>query len=81
MTLKNELRSLIEGWGLDIEGGLRDDTSLIRSGLVDSVALFELALWLEERVGTVLNPGEFDLVDEWDSVDDIVRFVEKRTVR
>jgi acyl carrier protein len=77
MSLRDRLRTLIDGWDLDLDGALRDDTSLIRSGLLDSVALFQLVLWLEEQIGATVNPAEHDLVEEWDTIDRIVRFVER----
>ena len=77
-TLRTELRALIEGWDLDLDAGLRDDTSLIRSGVLDSVALFQLVLWLEEKLGKPVNPAEYDLIAEWDTIDDILGFIEKQ---
>lgn len=72
-----ELRTLIESWDLDLNGELRDDTSLIRSGLLDSVALFHLILWLERQIGASVNPSEHDLVAEWDTIGDVLRFIDR----
>jgi len=52
-----------------------DDTSLIRSGILDSLALLELILWLEERLGRRLDPTTFELADELDTVRGILDFL------
>jgi acyl carrier protein len=75
MSLRRDLRTFIAG--LDLDESVSDDTSLIRSGLLDSVGLFQLVLWLEQQIGTTVNPAEHDLVGEWDTIDDILRFIER----
>ena len=54
-----------------------DDTSLIRSGVLDSLALLELILWLEQRLGRPIDPGSFELAAELDTVRDILGFLER----
>ena len=61
-----------------MDGPLNADTPLIASGLFDSLALFNLMVWIEERVGAPIDPTAFDLSKEWDTVNDIVRFVERQ---
>lgn len=55
-----------------------DDASLIRSGILDSVALVEVVLWLEARLGRPIDPTGFDLAEELDSVSLMLRFLERR---
>lgn len=55
-----------------------DDTRLIHSGILDSLALFELILWLEERLGHPVDPTRFELTEELDTVRDILRFLQRR---
>ena len=69
--------ALIEGWHLELPVQLRDDTSLIRSGLFDSLALFNLALWIETQIGAPVNPAALDLSREWDTLADILRYIER----
>ncbi len=38
--------------------GLNDDTALIEEGFLDSLAAVELVLFLEERFGVEIDPGE-----------------------
>jgi acyl carrier protein len=78
MSLRDELVTLIQGWDLELPGVLEDDTSLVRSGLFDSLALFNLALWIESKTGAPLDPSGFDLSREWDTISDIEAFVERR---
>ena len=54
----------------------KNDTSLIRSGLLDSLALFNLALWVEREAGRPFDVTTLDLSREWDTVAGIVGFVE-----
>jgi len=78
VSLHDELIALIEGWDLPLPGGVRRDTPLIGSGVFDSLALFSLLQWVEERVGAPVDPTEFDLAERWDTVDLVVQFVEER---
>ena len=60
-----------------LEQELTDETSLIRSGLVDSLALFHLALWIESKIHVPLDPSSIDPANEWDTVETILRFVKR----
>ena len=68
VTSRDELREAIELSGVALPHDFDDDTSLIRSGLLDSMALFNLALWVEERVTPGLDLTAFDLAAEWDTL-------------
>jgi len=72
------LRSLLCESGRIGGAVLADDTSLIGSGLVDSLALFNLAAWVEREVGRPLDLTSFDLGTEWDTMASIVRFIERQ---
>jgi acyl carrier protein len=78
IALREELLGALGSWGIETDEGLRDDTSLIRSGLLDSLTLFNLASWIEEQIGAPVEPSGSNLVEEWDTVTDILRFVERR---
>lgn len=77
MSQRKELMMMIEGWHLELPEPLSDDTSLIRSGLFDSLALFNLALWIETQIGAPINPAALDLSREWDTIADILRYIER----
>lgn len=77
VILRNEVVRVIEDSGVDLPRDFDDRSSLIRSGLLDSTALFQLVLWIEERVGAELNVADFDLADELDTVDKLLAFTER----
>jgi len=78
VSLRDQLVAAIHGWDVGLAGDLGDDVSLIRSGILDSVALFNLVLWVERQIGRPVDPTSFDLVNEWDTVDGVLRFIEQR---
>lgn len=63
------------------ENGGWENASLIRSGLLDSLALFQLSLWIEREAGRPYDLTAVDLSREWDSVSAIVGFVEALKAR
>jgi acyl carrier protein len=77
VALRDELLRVIAQSGASLPDDLDDDASLIRSGLLDSTALFELAVWIEERIGPGLDLTSFDVAAEWDTLTKLVRFVER----
>ena len=56
---------------------LRPDQSLIGSGLIDSLAFFNLVLWIEQEIGSHIDLTNVDVRNELDTLDKIVAFVEK----
>jgi acyl carrier protein len=58
--------------------GLAPNASLIVAGLIDSLALLELAGWIEAEIGEGVDPGAFDLSEEWDTMERILAFIERR---
>ena len=57
---------------------LTGDSSLVRSGLVDSLALVELAAWVEEESGEPLTPLEATRLAACDTVDEFTAFARGR---
>ncbi len=57
---------------------VEDTTPLFSSGMVDSFAIVELMLFLEQTIGTKLNPEDVTL-DNLDSVQLIMDFAATRT--
>ena len=77
MALRDELRRLILEFAPERAAALADDTPLITSGLVESLTLLNVALWVETKVGSQVEITSFDLAAEWDSVSDILTFIER----
>ena len=62
---------------MELDGELNEDTPLITSGLFDSLALFDLASWIEKQVNRPVDPASFNLVEEWNTISNIVNFIQK----
>jgi acyl carrier protein len=80
-ALLAELRRLIMADAPTIAADLPDNAPLISSGLLESAALLNVALWVEDRLGVALELAELDLTAEWDSMSAIVGFVERHRAR
>lgn len=52
-----------------------EDTSLLRSGLLDSLSLFRLLEWVEDAAGTPVDATAIDILTEWDTPRSVAAFV------
>jgi acyl carrier protein len=77
MSLHNRIVNFINELNLEVNCELEDDTSLIRSGILDSLGLFHLAEWIEREIDTPIDLTKFNLSEDWDTISDIVKFIEK----
>jgi acyl carrier protein len=77
MALRGQLLDLLKNGNMDLPSDLGDDTPLISEGLVDSLGLFNLALWIETQTSTPINLTSIDPSVEWDTIVNILAFVEK----
>jgi len=77
VALRDELLALIDGWGLDLPSDLDDHSPLIASGLLDSLALFNLILWIETKIGHSIDPTTVDVAREWASIADILQYIHR----
>jgi acyl carrier protein len=80
MSLQNRLITFIKKQNVELNCDLNENTSLIKSGLFDSLAFFNLALWIEQEIGAKMDFTTFDLSEEWDTIDGILKFIEKNHV-
>jgi acyl carrier protein len=78
VSLQDELLEFLGEQGIGGDAVLDAGTPLFETGTLDSLALFNLVLWVEEKTGAPLDPQSLDLVREWASVRDIVAFVSAR---
>ncbi len=76
--LREKLIAVIEASDTDWEGELEDNASLIRSGRLDSLGLFNVTLFVEREIGRPMDFTAFDLAKEWDTVSDILNFIDKQ---
>ncbi len=65
----------IKDSGKSIPENYDDNTPLITSGLLESLQLLELALLVEEEVGSPLELTILDFTIEWDTINGILNFV------
>jgi acyl carrier protein len=69
------VRELLEAAELeDVE--VDETTSLLRSELLDSLALLEIAAWVDEEMAGGLDLETTNIREEWDSVADILAFID-----
>lgn len=71
------LNELLEDFDPDSDVELNDDTSLIRSGLLASLAVLMLAEWINGECTEELDITGVDIGERWDSVDDILAFIDE----
>jgi acyl carrier protein/GNAT superfamily N-acetyltransferase len=73
--LRDELIDLVKTWA-SVPPSLDDHTSLIASGLLDSLALFNLILWIEQKTGRSIDPTSVNAAAEWDTVGRILQYIQ-----
>jgi acyl carrier protein len=81
MTLREDLLLAMEERGVELPPDFTDDSSLIRSGMLDSTGLMNLVLWVEERIGSELDLTSFDLPEEWETLGKLVAFIERKEAK
>ncbi len=57
---------------------LKDDTSFLEEGIIDSTGILELIMFLEETYGIEIKDSEL-VPDNMDSLQNIARFVHRKT--
>ena len=75
--LLKKLARVIEGSTPAAIGELTDSTSLIRSGLVDSMRLLEVALFIEREIGRRVDLSSIDPERDWDTMGAILQFIDE----
>ena len=76
--LKTKIRAfVVENFLFGEDGDLKDDTSFLDDGIIDSTGILELVSYLEEEFGITVE--DEDLVPEnLDSVDNVVGSLQKK---
>jgi acyl carrier protein len=57
-----------------------EHTSLLRSGLIDSMGLFHLILWVEAQLGHPIDPTTLDVRAELDTVAGILAYLDREAM-
>ena len=76
-NLREQLLDLLRSIDPELGDDAAAGTPLLSSGVLDSLAVVEVADWVAEAVGRPIPPTEVHLPDDWDDVDAIVTFVER----
>jgi len=76
--MHDDLIAAIVDWNPLLAGSLERTTPLITSARLDSLGLVRLVMWIEEHVGQPIDVTAIDMRQEWDDVDSIIRFVQRR---
>ena len=76
-SLRQRLITVIESGDYERNGSLGDDTSLIKSGRLDSLGLYSVAVFIEQEIGHKLDISSFDLAAEWDTIREILDFIQR----
>ena len=74
MALEQEIRQFVHDNFILGEAPLAGDASLTETGIIDSLGVLELVLFLEERYGVSVSEAE-TLPENLDTVDNIVHFI------
>jgi len=82
MSVENRVRGyILENLLFTSDGsGLANDASLLDMGIIDSTGVLELVTFLEESFGVKIQDSEM-LPENFDTVNNIVRFVERLQAR
>ena len=72
-----EIRALLRKYGVFLDETFDDHAALISSGRLDSLALFQLILWVEVKIGHPVNLRTVNLASEWDSIGRILQYVDQ----
>ncbi len=75
MKMQDRVRSFISTLDIPLPADFNDDSELLTSGVLNSLALFELAGWIEEQSGRPVVAEAVDLTEEWNTVASIARFI------
>ena len=76
MSLQDRLVSFIKELGLELDGDVTRSTQLFKSGLLDSLSLFNLAEWIEQEINKPVDLTEINILEEWETIGDVLDFID-----
>jgi acyl carrier protein len=62
------------------DNGLKDDTSFLEEGLMDSTAVLELVTFIEENFGITIDDDDM-MPENLDSVNNVIGYLKKKRVQ
>ena len=76
-ALRKRLLNFLTSLELNLDEEATEETPLVGSGLLDSMGLLQLAAWIEGEIGHPIDPGSFDLQEEWKTVGTVLECIRR----
>ena len=78
MEMSNVIRNfIIENFLFEDDENLKEDTSFLESGIIDSTGILELVSFLEENFGITVEDEEL-IPENLDSIANVVAYLNKK---
>ena len=68
---------IIENFLFDEDDSLKEDTSFLESGIIDSTGILELVMFIEETYGISVEDDEI-IPENLDSISNVVAYVNRK---
>jgi len=68
---------IIENFLFEEDNNLKEDTSFLESGVIDSTGILELVFYLEETYGIIVEDEEM-VPENLDSITNVVAYLERK---
>ncbi|MBN1847931.1 MAG: acyl carrier protein [Deltaproteobacteria bacterium] len=76
---KDKIRTfIVDNFLFGNEEGLKDDTSFLDGGIIDSTGILELVSFIEETFSISVDDEEL-IPENLDSIDNVVAYLERKT--
>ena len=77
-TINGQIRSfIIENFLFGNDEGLKDDTSFLEEGIIDSTGILELVSFMEEQFSITVDDEEL-IPENLDSINNVTFYLEKK---
>lgn len=74
---ENVRQFIIENFLFDEDENLKEDTSFLENGIVDSTGILELVTFLEETYGITVEDEEL-VPENLDSIGNVIQYLQKK---
>ncbi len=68
---------IIENFLFEEDNNLKEDTSFLENGIIDSTGVLELVMFIEETYGISVDDGEI-VPENLDSISNITQYIQKK---
>jgi acyl carrier protein len=80
-NMKTQIRKfIIDNFMFGNSNGIKDDTSFLGEGIIDSTGVLELVTFIEETFGLKVDDEEL-IPENLDSVDNIVGYLQRKGIQ